>query len=169
MKATNLLKPLEEPKAPKVQPLPRVRFVRSYVRSKPIDNGTVWPPDIQPVGLALELRSVRESIAARSEAMQRGRAKWMQREQRRFDAMHKASMRGSLFYSLQSVCNNLGVSFNELFERRLNRSLNRNQQMMANRKAVFKALRNLGFSYPEIGAICGVNHTTVLANISESC
>lgn len=58
--------------------------------------------------------------------------------------------------ALQTICTNLGVDVAEVL------GPSRAQSVVAIRRKVVVRLRELGWSYPEIGALLGRHHTSIM-------
>ena len=60
---------------------------------------------------------------------------------------------------IKQVSEETGVSVPKIYEK------NRSQYVFRARLRVYKLLRELGLSYPEIGKLLGRNHTTILVTL----
>ena len=105
--------------------------------------------------------SVDKRNARIAEIMAHHRHEEMQRATFLLNIMHHIDAGNPLYLRLEAACEAEGLDWREVVKHP-GRIANRTPQAIAQREAVIVRLRATGMSYPEIGAVMGQSHTTVM-------
>jgi DNA-binding CsgD family transcriptional regulator len=108
------------------------------------------------------MRATDKRNARIAEIMAYHRAEEMQQATYLLNIMHHIDSGNPLYVRLEAACEAEGLDWREIVKHP-GRIAKRTPDAIAKREAVIVRLRATGMSYPEIGAVMGQSHTTVMA------